>query len=362
MSLLYEALLKNNQNKSANGTHVDSSSLNSSALSSSAIKNTEHSAFLTNSSNINTAQINQFSGNKFAREKSSFQQSGKHIPPMVWIFIGSLLLMIGLLAGYIYGNALLFENNLLSNKVLESKVVNNKVLENTATESEKMIKIEKASEMNEKFVSTEVSRDVSTELSTKSAVTQNHLDNNDKSVEIALDLKGQMISKVSTLTGSKPDEQVNKEPSVEQQIPDTSKAQEKRKAEQALTNKDNNEQVSLDDIPDKLKASFADAIKATEASQSLDDSFEVNLSEPSGLLMLDDLTSEQAKSLPNLIYQMHIYSSDISERWIRVNGKTLYEGNELQQELTLLEIKQDSIIWRFNNIKVGQVALVDFIK
>jgi general secretion pathway protein B len=88
----------------------------------------------------------------------------------------------------------------------------------------------------------------------------------------------------------------------------------------------------------------------------------MDLSSNGNVLMLEDLTAYQTALLPDLIYQMHIFSSDVSERWVKINDKILYEGNELVPGLTLLEIKQNLIIWRFNNRKVGQLALVDFVQ
>jgi len=329
MSLLYEALLKNNQNKPVSETDADksanASSISSASINSASTNNVEHSEFLTNSTNVHKAQTNQFSTNKFASATDHLQQGGKHIPSSVWIFIGSLLLVVGLLAGYIYGNALL---------------ANNKA----------------ASEIPELINSTENSNSVIIkEPVTEAAVADNEPtnENDDKSVEIALDSDGQVISKVSQLQDEVADKETRSE---------VVKAQSKTQVDTTEPDVTDPESVDLSDVPDNLKTSFAEAIKATERQQVPDESFEMNLSQSPDLLMLDDLTGYQIRSLPNLIYQMHIFSSDVSERWVRINGKTLYEGNELQPELTLLEIKQDLIVWRFNTIKVGQVALVDFVK
>ena len=329
MSLLYEALLKNNKSKSASATYTEN--LADGVDESSSKNKINHSDFLTNSENMNAAHRDQFSTNKFASVGNNFQQVNKHIPSLVWFFIASLLLVVGLLAGYIYGNALLATNVAIEQNV---QVVKSPVSV-TASEPE----IEAAAIQ------------INTDEQESNALSANS--NDQKTVEIALDSSGRVVSKISELNQKTSDK--NKQTSFESIKAKTS--QENMEVQQL-----SDEQVALNNVPDKLKASFAEAIKATENEPTADVAFKMNLSTSSDLLMLDDLTDYQVQNLPNLIYQMHIFSSEISERWVRVNGKTLYEGYELQDGLTLLEIKQDLIFWRFNNIKVGQLALVDFIK
>jgi hypothetical protein len=319
MSLLYEALLKNNKNKSASATYTEKSAED---VNESFSKNKiYHSDFLTNSENMNAAQADQFSINKFTSVGNNVQQGNKHIPSLVWFLIASLLLVVGLLAGYIYGNALL---------------ANNTPLDKSA-----------------KVITAPVDVIETVELGSNENKTLNA--NDQKTVEIALDSTGRVVSKVSEL---------NQKPSATNKDEQTSSESVKAKISQEKIEEPqlSDEQVALNNVPDKLKATFAEAIKATEKAPMSDESFKISLSQSSDLLMLDDLTGYQVQSLPDLIYQMHIFSSEISERWVRINGKTLYEGYELQDGLTLLEIKQDLIVWRFNNIKVGQLALVDFIK
>ena len=323
MSLLYQALLKNNQNQPAVNQNESQVSQESKS---------KHSDLLTSHSNVEPS--NSFHSQQFAG--GYVGQSQNNLPWFVWLFIGSLLLVVGLLAGYIYGNFKPSNNAVIktSTEFVESVTAENKsnlipVDPNLVAKTQ--LKGEAGTEAKDEAR-------LQTEARTQTRETE-------QTIEIAVNDKGQVVSKVTDKTskisvgnGSEQDAQ-------------SSAISEKTTPENDLSG-----------VPDNLKASFAEAIKATEETETLDSNFEMDLLSNGNLLMLEDLTAYQTSLLPDLVYQMHIYSSDVSERWVKINDKILYEGYELQSGLTLLEIRQNLIVWRFNNRKVGQLALVDFVQ
>jgi SpoU rRNA methylase family enzyme len=299
MSLLYQALLKNNQNKPVQSQNQEQQENKS-----------KHSDLLTSQSNVEPS--NSFHSQQFAG--AHVGKSQNNLPWFVWLFIASLLLVVGLLAGYIYGNF---------------KPSNNAATK-TSTEFVENVTTENKSDL--------IPFDANLVANTETSEAE-------QTIEVAVNSQGQVVSKVTdkaskiaTTNGS------------EQSAP-SSTILEKATPE-----------IDLSGVPDNLKASFAEAIKATEVTETLEANFEMDLSSNGNVLMLEDLTAYQTALLPDLIYQMHIFSSDVSERWVKINDKILYEGNELVPGLTLLEIKQNLIVWRFNNRKVGQLALVDFVQ
>lgn len=303
MSLLYQALLKNNQNKPVQSQSQEQQENKS-----------KHSDLLTSQSNVELStsfHSQQFSG-------AHVGQSQNNLPWFVWLFIASLLLVVGLLAGYIYGNF---------------KPSNNAVTK-TSTEFVENVTTENKSNLTP----VDPSLVPKTQLKGEAKETE-------QTIGIAVNAQGQVVSKVKDKTSK-----IVTTNGSEQSAP-SSTISEKATPE-----------IDLSGVPDNLKASFAEAIKATEKTETLDSNFEIDLLSNGNELMLEDLTAYQTALLPDLIYQMHIFSSDVSERWVKINDKILYEGYELQSGLTLLEIKQNLIIWRFNNRKVGQLALVDFVQ
>jgi SpoU rRNA methylase family enzyme len=301
MSLLYQALLKNNQNKP-----VVSENENQIAQQNTA----KHSDLLTSQPTVATSgsyQSQQFAGSHSGYGQNSHGQN--HLPWFIWIFIASLVLIVGLLAGYIYGN-FMWSNNAVVNT--PAPIV---------------------TELTEDAVNTKANP----KANQLDVITKEEQPKADPTIEVAVNSEGQVVSKVTNTP---------------KQTPAVTDASSQNVIDD----------VDLTGVPNTLKASFAEAIKATEIPEAFEDNFEMNLSSSSDVLLLDDLTVYQTALLPNIIYQMHIFSSDVSERWVKINDKVLYEGQELQSGLTLLEIRQDMIVWRFNNRKVGQLALVDFVQ
>jgi hypothetical protein len=370
MSLLYQALLKNSQNQSSTNNTSDMSEDNS--IPKSVATKQNYSALLTSQSNVDNNQANAFTTNRFTNIAQGYPNNASSVPWLVWIFIASLLLIVGLLAGYIYGNASLLGQSEANYKLaaIDTQVNNSQMtplLSMSSMQKTEQVKPNEVlpSKKNDEPPITNkslaLSGDGAEALPEQITQTQNKSDEinvtDDKTIEIALDAQGQVVSKVST---SKEDKVPSAQTTEDIQTRTDSKVNMVIDSDNDNSETDN--QMALSEVSDKIKASFAEAIKATEKSPTQDDNFQVNLYSNDDLLMLEDLTVYQSKTLPDLIYQMHIFASDASERWVRINGKTLYEGQTLQAGLTLLEIKQDLIVWRHNNMKIGQVALVDFVK
>ena len=159
----------------------------------------------------------------------------------------------------------------------------------------------------------------------------------DKQIEVAVDKDGQVKTQVTDMaanTSSEPEQLVKRNI-----LPE----------------------VAIEDIPDTLKSTFADAVKATEQEHQ-PELFEPQVTTGSSLPLLDELKLSEIYWVPDISYEMHIYASEPSERWIRINGKTLTEGEALIDKLVLLEIRQDQIIWQGNDRRFAQNALQDFVK
>ena len=122
--------------------------------------------------------------------------------------------------------------------------------------------------------------------------------------------------------------------------------------------------VGIDDVPDELKVAFEQAVAELEAEQGQDiepsdNSFVVETD--STLTDINSLTEQEQAGIPQLFYQMHIYASEPASRWIKINDKTLYEGEYLNKNLKLVEIRQDIVVWETRYRRFSQVALQDYL-
>lgn len=114
---------------------------------------------------------------------------------------------------------------------------------------------------------------------------------------------------------------------------------------------------ALKDIPEELKNRFADAVEATNKDIRIQQS---TVSSSSSLLSISELPSTEQALVPNMLYQMHIYASEPSERWIKINGYTIYEGEPLTKNVVLEEIRLNESVWLVNGKRVSLSALQDF--
>ena len=115
--------------------------------------------------------------------------------------------------------------------------------------------------------------------------------------------------------------------------------------------------TELDTVPETLKNAFAQAVNNTdkvgdyEVTQGSRHSSRVQPVE----LLPDGLQS----MLPSIKYQAHIYSSTADKRWIKLNGRELYEGESIGA-LKLLEIAPDQSVLDFDGYEFSLKALQDW--
>ncbi len=385
MSFLYQALLKNSQQKKSQqntkptNTYVSDAEAHTKQSNLTKDESPVIQAGQLSSNDLLTQPMSVASppiytaGNHFAQGEFASHHlessSSRTTPWLLWLSIALLMLIVGLLAGYIAGNV-----NLSGAQQLQSiAAINTNIPQVEATKN------------------TAQANKVSAKDDLRLAATATHQQNSalsvsqqqaNKLVEVKVDQQGKVNANVSNLdainraapepnapnTSNAPN--ANTEQSTEQSAEQNTELEQIHSAKTTSslepTQNEEAEAIDLSQVPEKLKASFAKAVEASQ-NQTLENSnpqdntnFTVSLTPNNHLPLLSELSAEQRKGIPNMEYQMHIFASDINQRWVRINGKTLYEGQALTSNLTLLEIKQDKIIWRFNDKKIGQLALVDF--
>ena len=80
----------------------------------------------------------------------------------------------------------------------------------------------------------------------------------------------------------------------------------------------------------------------------------------SGAIDLESNTHLFSGSLPKLNLQTHMYSSDQTKRWVKVNGKDRYVGDWIANGVQLIEIKPQSIIIEYQQELIEVPALYEW--
>ncbi|QUJ67865.1 AAA family ATPase [Photobacterium sp. GJ3] len=127
--------------------------------------------------------------------------------------------------------------------------------------------------------------------------------------------------------------------------------------------------LDLSELSPELASRLHQAISATEQpkgqgpslidSQMLEKSARDETQAPvdDGLMSVEQLPVRLQKQLPAIDLQTHIYSSSANSRWIKVNGREAYEGDEIAPGLILEQIGPRKVVLDFRNQRFEMAAL-----
>ncbi|GAA5216928.1 general secretion pathway protein GspB [Corallincola platygyrae] len=115
-------------------------------------------------------------------------------------------------------------------------------------------------------------------------------------------------------------------------------------------------EVSDDVAQELLLARFEAAIAATQHmhTDGLDPLMPLNVPP------LTEYPQSWQDAVPSLSFSQHIYSSDANKRWVKVNGKTLYEGDRIEGGLVLERIEPQAVIMSLQGEYFSLPALSDW--
>ncbi|MCG7562954.1 MULTISPECIES: general secretion pathway protein GspB [Pseudoalteromonas] len=135
---------------------------------------------------------------------------------------------------------------------------------------------------------------------------------------------------------------------------------EQARANAARQEAERQEAQALAGVPDELKKAFEQAVEDT-APKSEQIASEV-LSSTKGSARatpVELLPVQLQNSLPKLRYQAHIYATDAEKRWIKLNNRELYEGDNMGA-LQLVEITPEQAMFDFDGIEFTLQAMQDW--
>ncbi|PAJ76054.1 hypothetical protein CJF42_02110 [Pseudoalteromonas sp. NBT06-2] len=134
--------------------------------------------------------------------------------------------------------------------------------------------------------------------------------------------------------------------------------------EQSVFNEQSTEKNIADSeiakLPSSLKTAFAKAVAAIEAEEN--DNYEVTTAtKNSAMAQPIQLLPDVIQSLiPKITYQAHIYATDSSRRWIKLNGAELYEGDSLGP-IKILEIAPEITLMSIEGYRFSLTAMDDWL-
>lgn len=130
----------------------------------------------------------------------------------------------------------------------------------------------------------------------------------------------------------------------------------------------NPEEVELDDLepepqpteglsPELLKR-FEEAVAELDSEPDAD--YTPEPTNAPNVPMVHELPAWVLTELPSMAFSAHMYASNVNERWIRVNGRRVEEGQDIEAGLTLLSIEPQHVVLTYKGQTFSMAALTDW--
>ncbi|MGF1757920.1 general secretion pathway protein GspB [Photobacterium sagamiensis] len=124
--------------------------------------------------------------------------------------------------------------------------------------------------------------------------------------------------------------------------------------------------LDLSELSPELAQQLKSAIAATDAEPQQEEAETVNESTTSdhvkalAAITIGDLPASVQNRMPKLDFQTHIYSSTANSRWVKVNGREAFEGDELAPGVILRRIDPRQVVFDFESYHIVMPALSEW--
>ncbi|MFO6424315.1 general secretion pathway protein GspB [Motilimonas sp. KMU-193] len=117
------------------------------------------------------------------------------------------------------------------------------------------------------------------------------------------------------------------------------------------------DEIDYSDVSDTVAAKFQRALAAQEAAPVAPPA----PSQPMSAIPVSNLPDDIQGKIPPFAYNSHVYSSLVEKRSVRFNGTEFKEGDSVfTPDLTLLEIRPDYVIMRYQNQSFSVKSMEDW--
>ncbi|ELR64701.1 General secretion pathway protein B [Photobacterium marinum] len=126
------------------------------------------------------------------------------------------------------------------------------------------------------------------------------------------------------------------------------------------------DKLDYSELSPQLAEQLKSAIAATDNSVDEEPSELLNTtSAPSAKseikpIALGELPASVQNRIPSLNFQTHIYSSTANSRWVKVNGREAFEGDEIAPGVVLRRIEPRQVVFDFDSYLVSMPALSEW--
>lgn len=116
-------------------------------------------------------------------------------------------------------------------------------------------------------------------------------------------------------------------------------------------------ELEQSDVSAELRGKFESALAAADNQPQRRQEINYHDLPAQDISQLDDLLQRQ---LPALRFEAHVYASDAKQRWIKVNGKDLQQGQWVTADIQVKEILPQYVVLQFNQVQFSVEALADW--
>ncbi|WP_158966884.1 general secretion pathway protein GspB [Paraglaciecola sp. L3A3] len=78
------------------------------------------------------------------------------------------------------------------------------------------------------------------------------------------------------------------------------------------------------------------------------------------VLRIDQLPAWVMTTLPSMSFSAHMYASEPSQRWVRVNGTKMFEGDVIADKVQIIRIEPQHVILEYSGQDFSMAALTDW--
>lgn len=110
-------------------------------------------------------------------------------------------------------------------------------------------------------------------------------------------------------------------------------------------------------VSDELRNKFELALKATESTATEQPSIRTHHAPARDIHLLDEQLKRQ---IPALRFDAHVYATEPAQRWIKVNGKTLQEGQWATADIRIREITPQYVLMEMGTQLFSMSALSEW--
>lgn len=112
------------------------------------------------------------------------------------------------------------------------------------------------------------------------------------------------------------------------------------------------------EVSDELRQRFASAMAASDVDNRQSRSMARGNSAPAQ--DISELAPALQQQIPPLRFEAHVYATQSTQRWIKVNGKSLQEGQWVTADIQLSEITPHFVLLKMGNELFSVPALTDY--